>query len=282
MTDLRALTDAFAELERRADAASAGMPYPLPTRARSRRALRPGSGLVPVAATVAVVAGLAVGAVLLAPGGDPSPSGAGAPPGEDPRTSVGAPPTTSGPASTSAPAFVIPLTPDELTARFRVVLGDTATFRVTDSSEVKQFISPPSPSAGPNGQEAPLSESEARGTTVGAAIIGTLTASGVTGGFDLQIFPRDGTVDRTWCDNPDPSGCTVRQLADGSTLTVGRVPLDSPNGMTYTVNLERSDGVVFLMHVSNERRPKGGSEVLAPHPPLTTDQMVAIVTSDRW
>ena len=48
------------------------------------------------------------------------------------------------------------------------------------------------------------------------------------------------------------------------------------------MNLIRADGVEFLMHLSNERDPKGASPVLAAAPPLTTDEMVAIVTSDLW
>jgi hypothetical protein len=36
------------------------------------------------------------------------------------------------------------------------------------------------------------------------------------------------------------------------------------------------------MHLSNEGDPKGASRVLAPTPPLSSDRMVEIVTSDRW
>jgi hypothetical protein len=75
----------------------------------------------------------------------------------------------------------------------------------------------------------------------------------------------------------------VRRLADGSSLAVSREPLQgSRNGVTYQVDLMRADRAEFLMHVSNERDPKGESAVLAAHPPLTTDQMTAIVTSGRW
>jgi hypothetical protein len=244
MTDLRALTDAFAELERRADAASAGTPYELPVRAQPRRPLGQGSRLMPVAATVAVVAGLAVGAALLAPGGDPG------------TISAGAPPTTgSDPTSAAAPAFTVPRTPDELAARFRVVLGDTATFTVTDTGAVTE-----------------------------AAIVGTLTASGVTGGFDLGIYPADpNATDVQRCDVLDPAHCTQRSLDDGSSLIIGQMPLEgSPNGITYSLVLIRPDGIELTMHVSNQRSAKGGSEELAPHPPLTIDQMIAIATSDRW
>jgi hypothetical protein len=46
--------------------------------------------------------------------------------------------------------------------------------------------------------------------------------------------------------------------------------------------LLRPDGANFVLHVSNQRSPKGASELLGPRPPLTTDQMIAILTSDRW
>jgi hypothetical protein len=122
----------------------------------------------------------------------------------------------------------------------------------------------------------------ASGQAVGAAIVGTLTASGVTGGFDLQIF-RDEPGGTAQCDDPDRARCTVRRLADGSSLALGREPLQGArNALTYQVNLVRPDGVEFLMHVSNERDPKGASAVLAARPPLTREQMTAIVVSDRW
>jgi hypothetical protein len=77
--------------------------------------------------------------------------------------------------------------------------------------------------------------------------------------------------------------CTVTTLPDGSMLALGHEPLEgAPNGVTYQADLVRSDGVEFLMHLSNERDPKGDSDVLAPQPPLTADQMKSIVTSDRW
>ena len=68
MTDLRALHDAFDELERQADAVTAAKPFDLPTRAH---ASRPGTRLVPIALAAAVVAAVATGAVLLVPNADP-------------------------------------------------------------------------------------------------------------------------------------------------------------------------------------------------------------------
>jgi hypothetical protein len=267
MTDLTDLADAFTELERRADAASAGLP-PLPL----RHTPRPGPRrLLAVAATVAVVAGLAVGAVVLAPGDDGAMQ-AGAPP---------VPPSTTG--SAPAPAFTIPGTPEELADRFRAVLGDTATFTVTETGAPVVLTAPAAPPASaPGGAGAQSVTALPSATPVGAAIVGMLTAAGVTGGFDLQIYPTT-PGEPAWCDDPDLSHCTVRTLADGSSLATAQVPLEgSSNGVTLQANLIRPDGAEFLMHVSNERSPKGASEVLGATPPLTIDQMIAIVTSDRW
>ena len=268
MTDLRALTDAFAELERRADAASAsaGLLPEVPTRVRLNPVPRRGARLVPVAATVAVVAGLVAGAALLAPDGNRE-GNRDAP--------VGAPPATG--ETVAQPAFAVPDTPEDLAARFRTVLGDLATFTVTDTGAVAVLTAPASPGAVPSAQQVPVTP-----TFVGAAIVGTLTASGVTGGYDLQIYPTDAN-EQARCDGPESPRCTVQRLPDGSSLATEQVALDgSPNGVTYLVSLVRPDGVAFLMHVSNERSPKGHSELLAPQPPLTIDQMIAIVTSDRW
>lgn len=277
MTDLRALNDAFTELERRADAAT-------PAEFVPRRAPRPGARLVPVAAGLAVVAGLVTGVALLAGGGD---SG----------VQAGQQSTTSAQPPTEAPPFTVPSDPDELAERFEVVLGNTATFTVTDTGHAVDMTLPPAPTAGgaetdvrlapaPDGatpdQPVPNEGTPNEGTPNGAAIVGTLTAADVTGGYDLQMYTVHPGTD-AWCDDPDLTRCSVRDLPDGSSLAVGQHPLTGiENGVTYTVNLVRADGVEILMHVSNVRDPKGQSELLAPEPPLTTDQMVAIVTSDRW
>jgi hypothetical protein len=277
MNDPHALHDAFAELERRADAASAFMPLELPPRRRPQR--RPAARLVPVAVTAFVVAGLAAGATLLAPGHDGG-TRTGASPGAGSATPRPQP-------SPTPPHSVVPRDPDELAARFRVVLGDLATFTVTETGAAARVAVPPNPTATAHpragtGTTVTRQPNGSQTTHVGAAIVGTLTAGGVTGGYDLQIYPDDpGSKAR--CDDPDRSRCGIRTLADGSTLAVGQEPLENARiGVTYEVSMVRPDGVTFLMHMSNERSPKGASEVLAAHPPLTTDQMVAIVTSPRW
>lgn len=275
MTNFQALTDAFAELERQADAASATLRSEPDATSRHR------SRIPLVAASVIAVLGVAGGGTLLARNHvahTPAPTVAG---GHQRPTTM---------QSTAAVTFEMPTTPAELESRFRTVLGDTATFTVTDTSTPVTVTAPPpvhteapnAPVHSPNtaGRGAALPPSSVAPN--GAAIVGTLTASGVTGGYDLQVF-RASAGSRAMCDDPDRSRCTVTRLADGSSLAVGREPLPgAANAVTYLVDLVRPDGVEFIMHVSNERSPKGDSAVLAAQPPLTRAQMTAIVTSDRW
>ena len=264
MPDRSTLNQAFAELERRADAAGAADPVPL-VRHRHRTLL--------VAASVVGVAAIATGSALLA-GGSDSPSRTPAAGPRNPSTALA---SHTAPSSAAPAGFRIPQTAQELADRFRVVLGDSATFTVTDTGQpVTVGVPVRIPSRGSVALPVPT------GKPNGAAIVGTLTASDVTGGFDIQIFQNDpGT--RASCADPDSSTCTVRRLADGSSLATGREPLqNNPDGVTYQADLIRSDGVEFLMHVSNERDPKGESAVLAAHPPLTIDRMTEILTSDKW
>jgi hypothetical protein len=272
--EFHSLTEAFAELERRADAAgSEGFAVP-PVRRRARIAL--------VAASVVGVAALAVGSTEMLGGSDDSSHapGAGAQPNStttptQPASSQAAPstsapstsapstsappiagssisiPSTSAPPSSGAGAFHVPRTAHELAHRFRVVLDGSATFSLIDAG------------------------------VHGAFITGTITTkSGVTGGFDLQIFQNEPGGKAT-CEDPGLAICTVRRLDDGSSLATGHEPLDS-NGVTYQADLVRPDGIDLHMHVSNERDPKGGGDVLAAYPPLSIDDMVAIFTSNRW
>ena len=223
MNDLKALEDAFAELERRADNA--------PVRAEARKSRVP--RLVPVAAAVLVAGGLVTGVAVLS-SGSPSPVQEGAP-------------TTTLPVQRPA----VPATAKDLEARFRMVLGGSASFTVTH--------------------------------TGGAAIVGVLTASGRTGGFDLQIIKASPGGAGAHCEDLDRADCKIRKLADGSSLAVSTEPLEGPpGGITHMVDLVRTDGVELLMHVSNQRDPKGDSEILSPKPPLDTDQMIKMVTSTEW
>jgi len=241
------------------------------TAPRPRRAL--GLRLVPVAATVVAVAGLAAGAMWLAPGND---SG----------TQAGSPPTTASTAPpTSTPRGPVPTSPDDLIARFKDVLGDTATFEVKDRSAGPAVMTvPQDPTGGP---DAPVSTSETKNAdsghaTTGAFIVGTLTtAAGAKGGFDLQIFAGQPGED-VFCDDPDRSACAKTTLPDGSKLAIGSEPLQDPGGITYMANLVRPDGTVLLMHLSNQEDPKGAGVIYSAQPPLNTDQLRAIATSQRW
>jgi hypothetical protein len=233
MTDLRVLTDAFAELERRADAAKTSVEL------EPARRSRPMPRLVPIAATVAVVAGLGAGAMWLVPGDNAAPQ-------------VGSQSTSTVPTAT-APAGA-PVTPEELSERFQRVLGDTATFETTGPGTGVIEI--------PDGPD-------------GAQIVGTLTVAGVTGGFDLAVFPAPRLPGDIECE------CTPTTLPDGSLLITGDSTIGSDD-ITRSVRLHRADGVQFVMLLSNESSPKGNGEKLAEQPPLTVDQMVAIVTSDQW
>ena len=240
MNDLKALEDAFAELERRADNA--------PVRAEARKSRVP--RLVPVAAAVLVAGGLVTGVAVLT-GGSPSPVQEGS----------SSTPTTTLPVRHS----VVPTSAKELETRFRTVLGDTATFTVTDTGGPVEIDG--------NGDVKP---------GAGVAIVGVLTAAGNSGGYDLQII-KAGPGTGAHCEDLDRANCELNTLPDGSSLAVSTEPLSGKgNGMTHMVDLVRKDGVEFLMHVSNERDPKGESVVLGPKPPLSTDQMVKVVTSAEW
>ncbi|HZZ96845.1 MAG TPA: hypothetical protein VFE19_07520 [Jatrophihabitantaceae bacterium] len=213
---------------------------------------------------------VAAAAVLLARPSHSSHTQAGAAPSEAPTSAVQPAPATqptSEAVSTTAhptppPAshkFQIPQTVKDLSDRFQTVLGDEATFKVTLGGDADSS------------------------NTGGAYIVGTLTtASGATGGFDLQIIPA-GKGESASCDDADLATCNTSRQPDGASLAVGSEPLQSvPGGVTNQANLIWRDGTEFLMHVSNARDPKGGSALMGPHPPLTTDQMAKIVTSERW
>jgi hypothetical protein len=262
MSDLRTLHDAFAELERRADAAAAGT-APV---ARSRRAVR----LVPIAATVVAVAGLVAGAVWLVPGGS--------------GTQAASPPSTA--SSMTTARSPVPTSPDDLIARFRVVLGDTATFEVTEKSTVPG-ISPSSSKNQQPGTGSVVTPQLANPEALTSPLIGgTLTSAGVTGSFSLTIYPSDSEPS-AWCGYSRTKDCDVSTLPDGSRLATGTAQR-APGAVSRLACLKRPDGTMVLMHVGNQGDPQGaainspGGEIISPQPSLTLDQLKAIVTSDKW
>jgi hypothetical protein len=260
---LPALADAFAELERRADRVTAEVPFAAPRKAERRR-------WPVVAAAAAGVAVVATGAALLAQAGGPSskPAAGG---GSSP---VGSAPVPASP-SVSAQRELVPSSPAEIARRFRAVLGDTmtstATFTVTDTGHAVT-VTLPSRSGGLN--NVPVSNGSKPN---GAAIVGQLTAGGVTGGYDVQMLDAHG--EKASCDTP--VRCSTTVFADGATLAVGRDALEG-GGVTFVASFVRADGTEVLMHVSNRADPKGAGARLADKPPLTTAQLRAIVTSDLW
>ncbi|MEV6240188.1 hypothetical protein [Lentzea sp. NPDC051838] len=255
MSDLRTLRDAFAELDRRADAATTGTAPVV----RPRRVMR----LVPVAATVAAVACLVAGAVWLVP--------------RDPGTQVAGPPTTA--PSTTTGRVSLPTSPDDLIARFRVVLGDTATFEVTDKGTVPKA----SPSGQPGSEPGVIRLDGPDGYPFAG---GTLTSADVTGSFNLAVHFSDSKPTE-WCRLARTNGCDVSTLPGGSRLVTG-TGQEASGAVWHLACLVRPDGMMVIIRMGNQEDPGGavpntpGGRFLGPRPPLTLDQLKAIVTSDKW
>ncbi|WP_086669239.1 hypothetical protein [Lentzea kentuckyensis] len=257
MSDLRTLHDAFAELERRIDA-TATAPV-----VRPRRAMR----LVPVAASVVAVASLFAGVVWLAPSNSGTPAAG--------------PPTTA--PSTTTSRDPVPHSAEDLIARFKVVLGDTATIDVIS----KNVLGPASPSnnLGTGVVAIPL-DREPDATTY-ALIYGTLTSSGATGSFSLSVHPAGDSRPETWCRTYIQTDCVVSTLPDGSRLAT-ETARPAPGAASYLACLKRPDGTMVFLQVSNQEDPAGavigtpGGKFHAQQPPLTLEQLKAIVTSSKW
>ena len=74
----------------------------------------------------------------------------------------------------------------------------------------------------------------------------------------------------------------MRDLPAGGAVAFIHDPLQNSGNFTNIVEYVRPDGTHFIMSSSNERDPKGDSEKLADAPPYTADQIIAILTSDKW
>jgi hypothetical protein len=262
MSDLRTLHDAFSELERRIDAA-ATRTAPV---VRPRRAVR----LVPVAATVVAVAALFAGAVWLVPGNSGTPAAG--------------PPATA--PSTTTARNAIPATPDDLIARFKVVLGDTATIDVTQKPTLSGAPASSRNNA-PPGTALVVPETVDPDFPTHALVGGTLTSAGVTGSFSLLIHPGGDSGPGTWCTTYHPADCVVSTLPDGSQLATQTARM-APGAVSYMACLKRLDGTTIRLQVGNQEDPAGavigtpGGRFYAPQPPLTLEQVTAIVTSGKW
>jgi ferric-dicitrate binding protein FerR (iron transport regulator) len=275
MNTLRTLHDAFSELEHQADAATP-LDYALPERTTKRRRLAP--PIAAAAAVLAVVAGVA--AWQAARDGHPA------------KVPVAAGPT---PVSTTVAAhangFQPPSTVAALTVTARSILAGTATITVdpkrSSACGAAVGTAPRATSSGtsiatPPGQtnQPPLPKPAGQPECSGAAIVGTLTSSGITGGYDLSVY-RTSPGAQPFCDIQ--TTCTPRTLADGSRLaTATWHDSEVRGGVTYEVNFLRPDGGEILFRLSTEHDPKGASVVTATRVPLTVEQMTALVMSGRW
>lgn len=76
----------------------------------------------------------------------------------------------------------------------------------------------------------------------------------------------------------EPGNCTE---TDGSHLTASTIGLDG-EGSTHVVVRKAPDDVMTVMDVSSQHSPKGQSAVTADRPPLTLDEVVAIVGDERF
>ncbi|WP_223165914.1 hypothetical protein, partial [Lentzea indica] len=204
----------------------------------------------------------------------------------DSGTPAAGPPTTA--PSTTTARGPVPTSPDDLIARFRVVLGDTATFEVT------QKINVPGPGAVPSSKNpAPPGTGSVvtpqvpnPDATSSALVVGTLTSAGITGSFSLMIYPSDSEPGE-WCRLSRTKDCDVSTLPDGSRLVTG-TGHQAPGAVSYLACLMRPDGTMVIMHVGNQEDPGGaainspGGRIYSPQPPLTLDQLKAIVTSGKW
>lgn len=275
MNSLHSLHEAFAELESRADAASGSVRDVRPPRQRGGRLV------APVAAAAAVLAA-AAGIVLVQHGRSGGADGTG---GHAKLAKLPAAASADRSSlSTPRTVFQPPATGEQLAERTSEILAGTATIHVTDYGRPVTATVPgrTAPRRAPGSAPSlPVLTKVPNGGALasGSAIVGTLTSPRGTGGFDLNVFAT--TPGPARCDAD--TNCTVRTLADGSSLAVGSwQDASTPGGVTYQVELVRNDGADILIHLSTQRDPKGQSTVTSTELPLTVDQLIAFVTSDRW
>jgi hypothetical protein len=255
------LHDAFAELERRADASEDLVGAPAARRSRRRSAARPVQILISAAAVTAIAVGIgfAAGGFTHHVAGAQSPGSATA----SVRTATGqtaalsaSSPNATAPAATPPPTDV-PRTQTELIARFRSILGDTAAFTVD-----------------------PVHSSD-------DLITGVLTSAAGTRGMYVLEIDKDAAL----CggvikpgEQPTPVPCPhVTTLADGSQLKVDpNFPDGPPNGVMDDAILSRPDGWQISLYTANVQGKYYGAPVLGSQPALTVEQVKDVVTSPAW
>ncbi len=315
MSTLRTLHDAFDTLAQRADQAPVvDREYSVATEHRHGSRV-----LAPAAAAVAVV--LVAGATVewahsRANGSGGSAAAATAPAVSGPANPI---PSASASTSTGPSGFEIPSSGAELAAKAAQILAGTATIRVTYSSDPDTTAPSLSPTPTESGRPGstisaggssfgvensagsgftvtingtttvtapapagPAGSAPSTGTSSGASIVGTLTAGGHSGGFQLNVDAAQ-PGDKAFCDDDAGTACVISTRPDGTSLAVGTwLDRSVPGGSTYEVDAVHPDGTEILMILSTEADPKGESTVTSPVVPLTSDQLVAFVTSTLW
>lgn len=227
MSDLQTLHDAFAELEHRADLAE--LDRRVSALAPRRRRVLPWT---PVAAIFAAVVALVVGAVWFAPSDHADPP-AGA------KVAVG-PPTTH----------------QALADRFRRVLGDTATFTVSENKRMSDVITTADPDPG-------------------LSIAGPVSSNGVDGWFQLTIYPnRPCSFWDASCRTPMSYDVRdrVTHIKDGSVTA---------RMSAYGALRVSADGNTLLQLMVSDNDRTLGKPPTGPVP-LDGEQIARIVSSDLW
>lgn len=271
MSNQENLHDAFTEYERRADAMSDELESG--TGSANRTQKHPLGPMLLIAASVVLVLAIAGAVVYLAR--DTS-DGGGQRVGAGPATSTLTSPsvarssiphsTSSSPgpgstlpatATTSAPPAPstqagpsIPKNTKQMKAALRRVLGNDATFTVTQAD--------------------------------GNFLAGVLTNSsnGHQGGFDIQA-DRTDPGSTAICEDADTSHCKITKSAGGGSLATGHEKTQG-GGTLYLVDYVFPNGAEFLLHLSSLADPKGGGQTLGSKPPLSLKQVGQILESSRW
>jgi hypothetical protein len=257
------LDDAFEELERRADAADdlIGVPAPGQPRRRypsSRVRVGPVAAAV---ATVTAVAAVAVGVGYASTGHSHHPAGAGIPPTPSTapliRSSTAPSTATSTAKRPAVSATDVPKTQAALIARFRSILGGTATITVDSANSTDKLIT------------------------------GVLTSTSGTRGLYVLELDKNvaicGSIARPG-QKLTPLPCPhVTTRADGSRLKVDRnFPDGPPHGVMNDAILSRPDGWQISLYTANVQGKYYGAPLLGKQPALTTADVTDVVTSPAW
>ncbi|SDJ08985.1 hypothetical protein SAMN05444157_1681 [Frankineae bacterium MT45] len=252
------LDEAFRELSRRADEACEPVdPHKFAQPDPRNRSHVSGTlwNYLSVAAVVAIAVG--IGIVAAPRGGSRQVAGTT----NTSTPSISAPVRTSSPAKAATPSPVpatdVPKTQAALIARFRSILGDTATFTVDSALSTDNLIT------------------------------GVLTSnSGTRGMYVLELDKNVGVcgmISRAG-EPPTPRPCpNLKALPDGSALKVDpNFPDGPPNGVMNDAIVSRADGWQISLYTSNVQGKYYGAPLLGKNPALTVEEVTGVVTSGQW